>query len=165
MKRTILFRVISIGLFLIYLSITIINIENDYIFLNEHWFSNLLVIMGVIFFTRFLIYKIDSSLFLGCLLFNFGVCGIINYYINQPIIFFVGIYLLGISLASLTIFIFFRQYFHFKIFVFFSICAILLMLYSKKLIPLVAFITLISLILITVLVLIINLIKSNTRKV
>ncbi len=165
MKRTYVFRGVTLFLFVRYFALLTLSFFIGEIDFYQFWFSGFLVALGLSNLTRFLCYKIDSSLYLGAVLTLFGACGVLNYYFSFNVALLIALYLGGISLASLSIFIVFRQKFHLKVFAFFALCAILLVLYSEKLLALWAFISLISVCLIFALIGIIFSIKSNTRKV
>ena len=165
MKRTYIFRGVTLFLFVRYFALLILSFFIEEIDFYQFWFSSLLIVLGLSNLTRFLCYKIDSSLYVGVLLTLFGAFGVLNYYFLFAIPLLIALYLGGISFASLSIFIVFRQKFHLKVFAFFALCAILLVLYSENLLALWAFISLISVCLIFALIGIIFSIKSNTRKV
>lgn len=165
MKRTYVFRGVTLFLFVRYFALLTLSFFIEEIDFYQFWFSGFLIVLGFLNLTRFLCYKIDSSLYLGAVLTLFGACGVLNYYFSFNLALLIALYLGGISFASLSIFIVFRQKFHLKVFVFFALCGILLVLYSEKLLALWAFITLISACFIFALIGVVFSIKSNTRKV
>lgn len=165
MKRTYIFRGVTLFLFVRYFALLILSFFIEEIDFYQFWFSSLLIVLGLSNLTRFLCYKIDSSLYVGVLLTLFGAFGVLNYYFLFAIPLLIALYLGGISFASLSIFIVFRQKFHLKVFAFFALCAILLVLYSEKLLALWAFVGLISACLIFALIGVVFSVKSNTRKV
>lgn len=165
MKRTIFFRIFTFCVFVSYFGFLFSSLQFDEIDFYQFWFSAFLVLIGLIFFVRYICYVIDSSLFISVLLFISGVAGILNYYFKFSLEINFSLYIGALGIASLSIFIKFRQIFHLKVFVFAFLCAILLVLFSEKLLPLIAFIVLISITSITILTLIITSIKTNTRKV
>ena len=165
MKRTYIFRGVTLFLFVRYFALLILSFFIEEIDFYQFWFSGLLIVLGLSNLTRFLCYKIDSSLYVGVLLTLFGAFGVLNYYFLFTIPLLIALYLGGISFASLSIFIVFRQKFHLKVFAFFALCAILLVLYSEKLLALWAFVGLISACLIFALIGVVFSVKSNTRKV
>ena len=165
MKRTYIFRGVTLFLFVRYFALLILSFFIEEIDFYQFWFSSLLIVLGLSSLTRFLCYKIDSSLYVGVLLTLFGAFGVLNYYFLFAIPLLIALYLGGISFASLSIFIVFRQKFHLKVFAFFALCVILLVLYSEKLLALWAFVGLISACLIFALIGVVFSVKSNTRKV
>lgn len=165
MKRTIFLKISSYFLLISYISLISVDLVLGTISISKFWFSSLLVIIGLIFFIRFCCYKIDSCLFLSMWSMLSGICGILNFFYNFSLPFVFGIYIGSFALASFSIFIKFRQIFHLKVFVFGSLCGILLVLFSEKLINVIAFWVLISLTLLTIIILIVSSIKINTRKV
>ncbi len=165
MKRTIFLKISTAIILLAYVSIVCVDAFLGTLYLSKIWFSSLIFAIGLIFFIRFCCYRIDSCLFISTWAMLSGVCGILNFFFQFQLTFVFGIYILAFSIASFSIFIKFRQIFHLKVFVFGTLCGILLVLFSEKLINLTAFLVLFSLTGLTVIVLIISSIKANTRKV
>lgn len=163
-KRTIFFRVYTGFAFAIYFFLLFLSIFGNITF-HEIWFSTFLVCLGTIFFVRFLCYNIDSNLFLGTWLCFSGAVGILNYVFVFNVITLIGLYVACFGISSLTIFLKFRQIFHFKVFVFVLLCVILLVTFGENLITLVPFIVLSSITGTVILALTIVSIKANTRKV
>ncbi len=163
-KRTIFFRIYTVFAFAIYFVLLFLSIFGGITF-HEVWFSTFLVCLGTIFFVRFLCYNIDSSMFLGTWLCFSGAVGILNYVFVFNVITLIGLYIACFGISSLTIFLKFRQIFHFKVFVFAFLCVILLVAFGENLITLVPFIVLSSITGAVILALTIVSIKANTRKV
>ena len=163
-KRTIFFRIYTLFAFVTYFVLLFLSIFGSITF-HEIWFSTFLVCLGTIFFVRFLCYNIDSSLFLGTWLCFSGAIGILNYVFVFNVITLIGLYVACFGISSLTIFLKFRQIFHFKVFVFVFLCVILLVTFGENLITLVPFIVLTSITGAIILALTIHSIKANTRKV
>ena len=163
-KRTIFFRAFAVFMFAVYFALLLLSIFGKIIF-HQVWFSSFLVLLGAIFFVRFICYNIDSSLFLGSWLSFSGLIGILNFVFSFNIITLIGLYIACFGISSLTIFIKFRQIFHFKVFVFAFICVILLVAFGENLLTLVPFIILSSITGAIILALTILSIKANTRKV
>jgi hypothetical protein len=120
---------------------------------------------GIILLLRYISYKIDSSLYAGQVLFLSGALGIINYYLELNILVLIGGYVAVLSLASLSVFIKFRQFFHMKAFVLLALYAILLTTFATGLVRFWVFISLLIVVVIQSFILIISGIRRNTRKV
>lgn len=164
MKRTIFFRVYSSIAFLAYFVLIALSSFNVIKF-NQFWFSGFLVLIGTIFFVRFLCYNIDSSMFLGIWLSTSGAVGILNNFFVFNLFVVTGLYVASFAFSALSIFIKFHQIFHFKVFVFAFLCVILLIAFGENFLPLVPFIVLLSITGTVILIFVILSIKANTRKV
>lgn len=164
MKRTIFLRIFCCISFLTYFVLIVLSAFELVIF-NRFWFSAFLVLIGLNFFVRFLCYNIDSSMFLGVWLVGSGATGILNNLFQFNIFVAIGLYVAAFGLASLSIFLKFRQIFHFKVFVFAFLCVILLVTFGENILPFVPFVVLLSITGTIILVFVILSIKANTRKV
>lgn len=165
MNRTYLFRLSTLLLFFVYFISIILSLFFGTVLFYKFWFSYFLLILGIIFLIRFFCYKIDASLFLGSFLLFSGICGILNYYFSFKTLTTIGIYLMALSLSSLSIYIVFRQKFHIKTFVFLGLCAILLVVYAEQLLSLIPFIVLLTINGLANLFAIVYSIIYNTRKI
>ena len=110
--------------------------------LQNIWFSLALICLSVPCFFRAYFFKIDSRLYLGTLLFFYGIFGVCIIHYNLDLKMYYPIYIMIIGLASFFVFAFFRQKFHLKVFVICLLEVLLLVVYKLLYISLMEFLLL-----------------------
>lgn len=103
-------------------------------------FAVSLMLIGLLLITRAVNLKLDSSMFIGVLLFLFGVLNMLLYFgQNAGWLSTLGIvpyYLLGVSLASFVTAMYFKDKLQFKICILFLGFGLITLLFSQKLLVL-----------------------------
>lgn len=110
--------------------------------LENIWFSLALVFLSVPSLISAISQKLDSKLHQFSLLFLCGTFGILQNYNNIPIKDFYFIYIFIFGLASFSIFVFFRQKFHLKVFVICLFEVLLLIVYKMHYVTILEFVLL-----------------------
>lgn len=150
---------------IIYFSLLMFSIFTDIFPFYKFWFSFALIFLSLMLFPRYIIFNIDTNLWAGCSLLLAGVAGIIAFEYKFSVILNVSSYLICFATASLIMFLFFRQIFHFKIFTSLSLFAIILYVYSINLIKLWFAVSLLSVLGLLVVAICLKTIIVNMRKV
>lgn len=136
MKQTHQKKIFNAFLLVLYFAIIYcFNLENI-------WFSLALVFLSVPSLFSLVTQKLDSKLHQFSLLFYCGIFGILQNYYNLPAKDFYFVYIFIFGLASFSIFVFFRQKFHLKIFVICSCEVLLLIMYKIQYVTILEFILL-----------------------
>lgn len=103
-------------------------------------FAVSLVLIGLLLIARSVKLKLDSSMFIGIILFWFGIFNALQYFalvFDWSIITtrsIIPYYLFAISFASLCTFLYFKERLQFKIFILFLGFGLITLLFSQKLI-------------------------------
>ena len=130
MKKSKILLFFAIFLVILYIISFFINIY--VIILKEYWFSIACFFVGLYSFLYALMFKLDSSVYYCVLTICIAVISFCQYYFNYDIKFYYPFYLLSFALPSFAVFALFRQKIHFKIFAFFIVECILLIVYKFK---------------------------------
>ena len=99
-------------------------------------FAVSLMLIGLLLFTRAITLKLDSSMFIGTLLFLFGVLNMLLYFGQTyewlTVLQIVPGYLFAVSLSSLVTGIYFKEKLQLKLFVLFSGFGLITLLFALK---------------------------------
>lgn len=106
--------------------------------LQELWFSLALLLIGAYSLIYSYLYKMDSSLYFGCLLIGLGFTTAYRHINEISFAQFYPIYIACFAFAHFAVFVVFRQNIHFKLFAILAIEAILLISYKIKILSLLA---------------------------
>lgn len=128
MKKIKILLFFSIFLIFLFISSMFFNING--IILKQYWFSIACVLIGQYSFVYFCMYKLDSSLYYFVLTTYLGVCSFFQSAFSLKFSYYYPLYLLCFALPSFAVFALFRQKIHFKLFAFFFIECILLIVYK-----------------------------------
>lgn len=120
---TILFTI----LFILSFFVTINNVN-----LREYWFSISCIFIGLYSLLYCAMYKLDSSLYYGTYVVWLGIFSFTQNLYSFSFAYFYPMYFLCFAFASLAVFALFRQKIHFKLFAFFALECILLIVYKIK---------------------------------
>jgi len=123
------FALIEIAIFISILFIKINGFE-----LYNIWFSVSLLLISLYELLYSYLFKLDSALYLGSLLTNFALATCLKYFYTYSLYAYYPVYILCFAMAHFTVFVFFRQIIHFKLFAFLLVEAILLIGYKANLI-------------------------------
>ena len=99
-------------------------------------FAISLMLIGLLLITRSISLKLDSSMYIGVLLFCFGVLNMLNYFGQGKwitILQIVPYYLFAFALASLVTGLYYREKLQLKLFILFFGFALITLLYAQKL--------------------------------
>ena len=110
-KFLIVFFVLEVLAFFVLICINI----NDF-YLKNIWFSISLFLIGAYAILYSAVYKLDSELYFGSLTMSFSVVLTLKKIYEIPFFKFYPIYILCFCLASLSVFVAFRQNIHLKMF-------------------------------------------------
>ncbi len=127
-KREIALKIMCFISFFIYLSLIFFSIVFSWK-IHFVWFSIAILLIGGLLILKSIFYNLDSSLFLGILLFLFGMLGIFNLYFDFNNL--LGLYFCVISFSSIIIFFIFRQKFYLVLFSMFAIEGFLVILLNE----------------------------------
>ena len=108
-------------------------------------FAVSLMLIGLLLFTRAVTLKLDSSMFIGTLLFLFGVLNMLLYFGQTyewlTVLQIMPGYLFAVSLSSLVTGLYFKEKLQLKLFVLFLGFGLITLLFALKVIELVWYIT------------------------
>ncbi len=99
-------------------------------------FAISLILIGLLLVVRAISLKLDSSLFIGVLLFCFGILNMINYFGQDKwltTLQIVPYYLFSIALASLITGLYFKEKLQFKLFILFLGFGLITLLFTQRL--------------------------------
>ena len=120
MKATIVLKILKVVFCAIYIFLlTLPNMINI-------WFSLFLVFISILLLAKAFVFMHDSKLWLGIFLLYTGCFNIIKYLANFKFGDIYWVYILTFGVASLHVFVVFRQKIHLKVFVFSAIQVLLL---------------------------------------
>lgn len=100
--------------------------------LKKIWFSNVLILIGIYALVYATMFQLDSSLYLGALLFSLGLTSGVRFVGDYTFNHLYSTYLFCFAFADLAVFALFRQNIHFKLFAILFIQAILLVSYKTR---------------------------------
>lgn len=121
MKISILIKILKAIFLMLYLAILVI-----FPILQNVWFSIFLIFVSILLNIKATYFKYDSKLWLGSFLFFNGAFNIFKYFEGLKLEDVYMIYILIFGIASLHVFVVFRQKIHLKVFVFSAIEVLLL---------------------------------------
>ena len=96
----------------------------------KSWFSYALIFLSLLVLPRFILFNVDTNLWAFNLLFLCGFFGVLKSYFKLNTMYSVCGYIICVSVSSFLMFVFFRQIFHFKLFTFLFLSAIILIVYE-----------------------------------
>ena len=102
--------------------------------LSSLWVNFAILFIGIYSILYSLMFKLDSSLYYGMLLIFIAITTSYSFVNGIEFYFFYPFYILCVAFSHFTVFVFFRQIIHFKVFVFLIIECILLIGYKSNLI-------------------------------
>lgn len=144
MKKFAIYNVVNLILLVGYVvlivlknQIKIINITN-----SDFWFSTLVIVVGISLLLKAIIFKSDSSTWFGSLLTTNGSVVFLSRQFALSYAMLWPTILSSIMLSSLLVAVFYKDWFHLKIFVWFLIVSVVCYLYSFKIITFLMFIVL-----------------------
>lgn len=165
MNQSKLYRVFFVVLILMYFTLLGLSIGEIIFPFYETWFSFALIFLAFALFPRFILYGVDTNLWIGSILLLSGCFGLINFYLEISWIFSLAGYLFSATFPSIFMFMFFRQIFHLKLFTFGILFVIILIVYDSGLLSLPITISSLAALLVLVLSFGIKTILNNMRKV
>ena len=149
--------------FLVFLGVFVFVQLNYYSFENS-WFYYILLFIAVCEYSRAFYLNLDSSLFLGSILFFVGWTGIVKDILNIPFSYIYPLYIFAFAFASFMNYTFFRQNIHLKIFAIISVLVIILILYKLNILSFITTIILLSAYLLFLIIVIRFVWRKNQRR-
>lgn len=151
-----------IALIILFTGVLFITINS--VNLSKIWFSLVLLFIGMYIFIYYILFGLDSSLYCSILLGAFSIATANRFFQNIDFVNYYPIYLLCFALASLSVFVRFRQYIHFKLFAILCVEAILLTSYKIKLLTLQAIILVNTIFLAIIAIIVFSRVRKNLRR-
>ena len=99
-------------------------------------FGITLILIGLLLIARAVNLKLDSSMFIGAILFLFGVLQLVKYFVDLTTLMIVPYYLFSLSLSSLVTGLYFKDKLQLKLFILFLGFGLITLIFSQKLLEL-----------------------------